>query len=626
MPPRRSRPGRRSGIAILVGLILSWSCLLPLQAATNPAPPQPLPLPATPPTNSGPRVEIHLPGKDASSSPGIVISPGPPKPPNPDDSLRHPVVINDMFDIRRETGIGFVAGLLSAFCLMHALLFVFRPGVRTHLYFALISGLGAFMSWPMLTLRDMSQHWFALLAVLVWRLFQLLFQPQAPPPPRSLVATAVASASILLFLEMVSLADGFLGFVVKLTSFVVIVTAAFHIAKLAWNAWKLHLDGSRSVVIGLVVLVVLSALHVEIGLLGGLTLSQFGVAFFFGATSVHLAREFAGNAQRLEIQAAELAESNRRLQTAHDQLEQHRQELTDAKESADAANAAKSRFLAGVSHELRTPLNAIIGYSEMLAEEAPDLGAPSLVPDLQKIQRAARHQLTLINDILDLSRIEAGRMPIRFEDIDLTQLLEDLRASVQPLIDRHKNRLVLSAPPQPGTLHSDPTKVRQILINLLSNAAKFTENGTITLRLSLRPSSPDGPPPGEPTTHTPPLITPSDPKPCPHLSHSAVIFEVEDTGIGIDPLQQQRLFQPFIQADTPTQARYGGTGLGLALSRRFADLLGGQVTCRSTPGQGSVFTVILPLVPPTPPTLVLASPPTTHPPSVPLPSPPALPS
>jgi signal transduction histidine kinase len=531
-----------------------------------------------------------------------------------------------MFDIRRETGIGFVAGLLSAFCLMHALLFVFRPSARTHLYFALISGLGAFMSWPLFALRDMSQHWFALLAVLVWRLFQLLFQPQLPPPPRSLVTTAVASASILLFLEMISLADGFFAFVIKLTSFVVIVTAAFHIAQLAWKAWKLRLDGSRSVVIGLVVLVFLSALHVEIGLLGGLTLSQFGVAFFFGATSVHLAREFAGNAQRLEIQAAELAESNRRLQAAHDQLEHHRQELTVAKESADAANAAKSRFLAGVSHELRTPLNAIIGYSEMIAEEAPDLGAPSLVPDLQKIQRAARHQLTLINDILDLSRIEAGRMPLRFEDIDLSHLLEDLRASVQPLINRNGNCLVLAAPPQPGTLHSDPTKVRQILINLLSNAAKFTENGTITLRLSLHSDAPAGHEASQPATTTPPQLEPQSPTALASVPTQTVIFEVEDTGIGIDAQQQTRLFQPFIQADTPTQARYGGTGLGLALSRRFADLLGGQVTCRSIPGQGSVFTVVLPLLPTPPPILATPGPETLAPPSENPTSPPAMPS
>ena len=245
---------------------------------------------------------------------------------------------------------------------------------------------------------------------------------------------------------------------------------------------------------------------------------------------------------------------------------QYERDLAAAKEDAEEANRAKSQFIANMSHELRTPLTAVIGYGEMLEEEAEDRGLTQMLDDLRKIDSNARHLLSLINDVLDISKIEAGKMDVHLERFDVAALVQELGATVEALVAKNENALRVEHAPDLGTMHSDPVKVRQSLINLLSNAAKFTERGTVTLEVAREGAGDDG----------------------------TLVFRVRDTGIGMSREELAKLFRRFSQADASTTRRFGGTGLGLSITRAFADMLGGEIKVESEAGKGTMFELRLP--------------------------------
>jgi hypothetical protein len=260
-------------------------------------------------------------------------------------------------------------------------------------------------------------------------------------------------------------------------------------------------------------------------------------------------------------------EANRQLtESLERRVIERTTELTETLEQLEDVSRHKSEFLANMSHELRTPLNAIIGYSEMLQEQAEDADQNELVPDLQRIKASGRHLLELVNEVLDFSKIEAGKVDLYLETFHVPTMLSNVEAIIRPLAEKNYNSLKVHCGDEVGSMQADLTKVQQTLFNLLSNACKFTERGTISVEVTR--SREDG--------------------------VEWVSFKISDTGIGISPEQMGKLFQPFSQADTSTTRKYGGTGLGLVVSRNFCRLMGGDITFESEESKGSIFTCTIP--------------------------------
>jgi PAS domain S-box-containing protein len=306
--------------------------------------------------------------------------------------------------------------------------------------------------------------------------------------------------------------------------------------------------------------------------------------------STEIAYSQSGDPRHFELRVAPIHDRQGRyhgqLLVLHDMTtrKQAAVALEHAKEQAETANRAKSALLATLSHELRQPLTAILGYCSLLQRQVQPLDRADLSTGIERVMAASQHLHTLISNILDLAKMEAGAMPLYPETFAVATLVAELQHLIHPLLEQHANRLEIACAPDIGTCHADLTKVRQVLFNLLSNATKFTDHGTITLAVT-RPARAAWSGLPAAGAHTAARS---------RSSADGLVFRVSDSGIGMTPEQMRTLFQPFTQADASIMRRYGGTGLGLAISRHFCRLMGGDITVESTPGQGSTFTVFLP--------------------------------
>lgn len=284
--------------------------------------------------------------------------------------------------------------------------------------------------------------------------------------------------------------------------------------------------------------------------------------------------------ETVQARIAEVQSTNSRLteeireRKLIESLLAHNVKIADeARNRAEEANRTKSEFLANMSHELRTPLNAIIGYSEILEEDAEDSGQEHFIKDLKKIRNAGKHLLNLINDVLDLAKIESGKVEIYLETFDVHKVVQDVVDTIQPVCDKNNNVLVVNCPASVGVMRGDLVKVRQSLFNLLSNASKFTRYGRVSLTVSKESIKNKN-----------------------SEEQKSLLFVVEDTGIGMKPEQCEKLFQPFAQADNSTTRKYGGTGLGLSITQNFINMMGGEILVESKFGAGSKFTMKLPQI------------------------------
>lgn len=486
--------------------------------------------------------------------------------------------------VRSEAGnLMFFVGLLLALGLIHLVLFLFLRQATQNLYFALFTllfGLHTWLTFQLQFAAEVDRFYLLRSALLLGTLpltviaaslfLYSIFYARLPWHFWLLTGLAAGAATLYLLFPVGNVAYVLIPYLIAALIGMLVIAIAIIKKK----------DGSEIVGAGFAVLLLLW-IYVGLSNLGllpplGHRYAQFyGVAALVLSMSVYLARQFASTSKGFERLSGELEEANRTLEqkveerTAELQASEH--QLQHAKELAEAANETKSQFLANMSHELRTPLNAIIGYSEMLIEEAEELDPGDLASDLGKIQSAGKHLLELINNVLDISKIEAGKMELHLETLELEGLLREVVTTVQPLVEKTGSVLELRSRGELGRIRADSVKLRQILLNLLSNAGKFTEHGTITLAAArTATAATDG------------------------AGREWVVFRVSDTGIGMTPEQEAKLFQPFTQADASVTRKYGGTGLGLSISKRFCEMMGGEMGVHSEPGAGSTFTVRLP--------------------------------
>jgi signal transduction histidine kinase/CheY-like chemotaxis protein len=554
-----------------------------------------------------------------------------------------PRVLSEVL-LRRHTVVGWLtAAVLAPFAALSLLLFLFDRRRYTSLYYALFAVAAAFTSWYLLMMPTLA---LAEIFLTLWLLYatwitalRLLYSVFYQGTPRQF--WFFLSCFVLMTIGLLVPGLGFTvmqrwygSLSVRLVCLVPMVVGFAEIlrvlARAFWKkqpgAWLLGI-GFGAVTVAMQVAVLgqfsqqLNAWLAK-GDLGLLTTLGSWVLLTF-CTAIYLARLFTTTNRKLEQAKLQIEEQNRQLMTANEDLaqsndkldasrtvaEEHRHAAEAAREAAekarataDEANKAKSSFLASMSHELRTPLNAILGYSEMLTEEAQEVGQAGFIPDLKKIHGAGKHLLGLINDVLDLSKVEAGKMTLFLEEFEVGKIVSEVAATVEPLVAKNGNRLEVRCPANIGLMRADVTKVRQTLFNLLSNASKFTEQGTI--RLEVAKTSPEDVAIQSKSSqqqsdiarrNADPRLEPlANPEPSPHHA-PRIMFHVSDTGIGMTPEQLAKLFQAFSQADASTTRKYGGTGLGLALSRKFCRLMGGDVTVQSQPGKGSTFSVTLPV-------------------------------